>query len=128
MTKNHGKGNNAIFQVLDEIFLPVAKQFKPDLIIISSGFDSHHMDPLGGLRITTDFYGEITAKLQKIQPKIVGTLEGGYNLDWIGKGLVSQLGQMTGKTIKFGDTATEDENVTDLINKIKNEIGKYWNV
>ena len=35
---------------------------------------------------------------------------------------------MTGKTIKFGDTAAEDENVAELINKIKNEIGKYWKV
>jgi len=123
---HHGKGNNAISKILNEIFLPVAKQFKPDLIIISSGFDSHHLDPLGGLRLTTDFYGEITARFQKIQPKIVGTLEGGYNLNWIGKCLVSQLGQMTGKKVKFGDTSTEDENVSDVIDEIKNEIGNYW--
>jgi acetoin utilization deacetylase AcuC-like enzyme len=125
---HHGKGNNAISKILDEIFLPIAKQFKPDLIIISSGFDSHHLDPLGGLRLTTDFYGEITAGFQKIQPKIVGTLEGGYNLNWIGKCLVSQLGQMTGKQVKFGDTSTEDENVSEVIDKIKNEIGNYWKV
>ena len=123
---HHGKGNNAISKILNEIFLPVAKQFKPDLIIISSGFDSHHLDPLGGLRLTTDFYGEITARFQKIQPKIVGTLEGGYNLNWIGKCLVSQLGQMTGKKVEFGDTSPEDENVLDVIDEIKNEIGTYW--
>ena len=125
---HHGKGNNAVTKILDEVFLPISKQFKPDLIIISSGFDSHHLDPLGGLRLTTDFYGEITAKFQKVQPKIVGTLEGGYNFGWIGKCLVSQLGQMTGKSVKFGDTATEVENATDVINEIKNEIGKYWKV
>jgi len=125
---HHGKGNNAVSKILDDIFVPITKQFKPHLIIISSGFDSHHMDPLGGLRLTTDFYGEITARFQKIQPKIVGTLEGGYNLSWIGKCLVSQLGQLTGKQVEFGDTATEDENVSNVINEIKNEIGKYWKV
>ena len=46
---------NAVTKILDEIFLPVAKQFKPDLIIFSAGYDSHHLDPLGGLRLTCKF-------------------------------------------------------------------------
>jgi len=122
----YGNGNNTVSKVLDEVFLPVAKQFNPDLVIISSGYDSHHLDPLGGLRFTTDFFGEMTARFQKIQPKIVCTLEGGYNLQWIGKCLVSQLGQMTNNKVEFGDSADEHENVNEVINKIKNELGNYW--
>jgi acetoin utilization deacetylase AcuC-like enzyme len=125
---SYDNGNNAVSKVLDEVFLPVAKQFNPDLIIISSGYDSHHMDPLGGLRFTLDFFGEMTAKVQEIQPKIVGTLEGGYNLHWIGKCLASQLGQMTNNKVKFDDSSDENENVDEVINKIKNEIGSYWKV
>jgi len=125
---SHGNGNNAVSKVLDEVFLPVAKQFNPDMIIISSGYDSHYLDPLGGLRFTTDFFGEMTARFQKIQSKIVCTLEGGYNLQWIGKCLVSQLGQMTNNKVKFNDSTDEHENVNDLINNIKNEIGSYWKI
>ena len=124
----YGNGNNAVSKILDEVFLPVAKQFNPDLIIISSGYDSHHMDPLGGLRFTTDFFGTMTAKFQEIQPKIVGTLEGGYNLQMIGKCLVSQLGQMTDNPVKFDDSTNESENVDEVISKIKNEIKDYWEI
>jgi acetoin utilization deacetylase AcuC-like enzyme len=125
---SHGNGNNAVSKLLNEIFLPVAKQFKPDIIIISSGYDSHHLDPLGGLRFTSDFFGEMTARLQEIQPKIACTLEGGYNLQWIGKCFVSQLGQMANNTVKFGDSTNENENVNDVIYEIKNEIGSYWKI
>jgi acetoin utilization deacetylase AcuC-like enzyme len=125
---SHGNGNNAVSKVLDKVFLPVAKQFNPDMIIISSGYDSHYLDPLGGLRFTTYFFGEMTARFQKIQSKIVCTLEGGYNLQWIGKCLVSQLGRMTNNIVKFDDSSNEYENVDEVINKIKNEIGSYWDI
>jgi acetoin utilization deacetylase AcuC-like enzyme len=123
---SYGNGNEAVSQIFNEIFVPIAEQFKPDLIIVSSGYDSHHMDPLGGLKFTTDFYGEMTKRLMKIQQKIVCTLEGGYNLNWIGKCLVSQLGEMTGNTIKYNDKAQENENVDELIDRLKNELEEYW--
>lgn len=124
----YGKGDKAVSKILDEIFLPVAKQFKPDIILFSVGYDSHHMDPLGGLRFTVNFYGEIIARYQKIQPKIVCTLEGGYNLNWIGKCLISQLGQMTNQKIKIKDFIEEDSNVDDIIIKLKNKLKKYWKI
>ena len=125
---SHGNGNEAVSQLLDEIFLPIARQFKPDLVIISSGYDSHHLDPLGGLKLTSNFFGEIIAKFQNIQPKIVCTLEGGYNLNWIGKCLVSQLGQMISHQVTFDDVTEEDTNVEPTINKIKNELASYWKI
>jgi len=125
---SHGNGNEAVSQLLDEIFLPIARQFKPDLVIISSGYDSHHLDPLGGLKLTSNFFGEIIAKFQNIQPKIVCTLEGGYNLNWIGKCLVSQLGQMISRQVTFDDVTEEDTNVELIINKIKNELASYWKI
>ena len=123
-----GNGNEAVSQLLDEIFLPIARQFKPDLVIVSSGYDSHHLDPLGGLKLTSNFFGEIIAKLQNIQPKIVCTLEGGYNLDWIGKCLVSQLGQLISHPVVFDDTADENIAVKPVINKIRNELASYWKI
>jgi acetoin utilization deacetylase AcuC-like enzyme len=124
----HGNGDNAVSKLLDEIFLPIAKQFSPDIILISSGFDSHHSDILGGLKLTSDFFGEMIAKFQEIQPKIVCTLEGGYNLNWIGKCLISQLGQMVSQPVTYDDSATEDTDVESVINKIRNELNKYWKI
>lgn len=123
-----GNGVNSVTKILDEIFLPVAKQFKPDLIIFSAGYDSHHADPLGGLRLTANFYGEIIKKYQEIQPKIVCTPEGGYNLNWIGKCLVSQIAQMSGNYIIIKDTVKEDKIIRQTLINIKDEIGKYWKI
>jgi len=124
----YGNGNKAASKILEEIFLPVAKQFAPDVIIMSIGYDSHHLDPLGGLKYTANFYGEMIAKYQEIQPRIVCTLEGGYNLGWIGKCLLSQLGQMTGKKVEINDISEENEDVEILMKNIKNEIEKYWKI
>jgi len=124
----YGNGNNAVTKLLNEIFLPIAKQFKPDIIIMSCGYDSHHQDQLGGLKLTSNFYGKIIKKFQEIQPKIACTLEGGYNLNWIGKCIVTQLGQMTGSIVKFEDKTIEEENVNEVINKLKNQLNKYWDI
>ena len=122
----YGNGNKAATKILDEIFLPIAKQFAPDIIIMSVGYDSHHLDPLGGLKYTANFYGELIAKYQEIQPKIVCTLEGGYNLNWIGKCLLSQLGQMTGKKVEINDSSEENADVSSLLENLKIELKNYW--
>ena len=123
---SHGNGDKAISQLIDEIFLPIAKKFKPDMILFSSGYDSHHYDPLGGLNITANFYGEIIKKFQEVQTRIVCTLEGGYNLEWMGKCIVSQLAQMNQYEIKIDDSSSEYNNVNDLIQQIKKIMKKYW--
>ena len=122
----HGNGDEAISTLLDEVFLPIAHQFKPDIIFFSVGYDSHHNDVLGGLRLTSNFFGEMISKFQKIQPKIVCTLEGGYNLDWIGKCLASQLGQLASQPIKITDSAEEYIDINNVIAEIKSELGSYW--
>ena len=66
---SYGNGDLAVNQLLDEVFLPIANQFKPELILVSCGYDSHHADILGGLNLTVDFFGEIISKFQKIQKK-----------------------------------------------------------
>ena len=125
---SYGNGDEAIVKLLDEIFIPIAKEFNPDFIIFSSGFDSHHLDPLGGLKLTANIFGEIINRFQEIQPKIVCTLEGGYNLKWIGKCFSSQIAQLSGNPIKIVDDAKEELNVNLLINRLRDELDQYWNI
>ena len=53
---------------------------KPDLIFVSSGFDAHRLDPLGGFDLTKEDYAWMTKKLVKVTPHIISVLEGGYSL------------------------------------------------
>jgi acetoin utilization deacetylase AcuC-like enzyme len=67
---------------------PPISQFGPDVILISSGFDAHRDDPLGGLALDEDTYAAVTRDLQGIQPKMAVILEGGYDLDAIARSAV----------------------------------------
>jgi acetoin utilization deacetylase AcuC-like enzyme len=123
---NFGHGDGAVSQLFDEIFLPITRQYKPDLIIISAGYDSHHTDQLGGLKLSANFFGEMIKRFQHIQPRIVCTLEGGYNLQWIGKCFLSQLGQMMSHPLGFDDNIKGNDDVTAVITSMKKELGNYW--
>ena len=64
--------------------LPVAYQFNPDLVLVSSGFDAARGDPLGGCKISPEFYGHMTHQLKNLaNGKVIVALEGGYNLNSI---------------------------------------------
>jgi acetoin utilization deacetylase AcuC-like enzyme len=67
----------------------VARDFKPDLLLVSAGFDAHVADPLGQLKLTDDDYAKMTARLTELalvscKGRLVACLEGGYNLETLG--------------------------------------------
>lgn len=124
----HGNGVKSVQRIIDNIFIPVAEQFDPDLILVSSGFDGHHTDRLGGLRLTVDYFGQLIKQYQEIQPKLVCTLEGGYNLDWIGKCLVSQIGQLAGFPRHFDDSTKENDTGQQVHDKLKKKLIPYWKI
>jgi len=62
-----------------QVLLPIAREFAPDLILISAGFDAAAGDPIGGCNLTPDCFGAMTAALMPIAPTVL-LLEGGYNL------------------------------------------------
>ena len=121
-------GDEAVSLLCDEVFVPIARQFKPDIIIVSAGYDSHHADPLGGLRLTADFFGEMVSRFQKVQPHVVCTLEGGYNLSWIGRCFLSQLGVLVGRPQSFEDDAVGTGDVHPMITEMKKALSTYWRV
>lgn len=121
-----GHGDGAVLQLFDELFIPITRQYKPHLIIVSAGYDSHHSDRLGGLKLTANFFGEMIKRFQEVQPKIVCTLEGGYNFQWIGKCFLSQVGQLADCPVHIDDQVKANDDVTSVIKKMKKELGEYW--
>ncbi|KXZ56504.1 hypothetical protein GPECTOR_1g451 [Gonium pectorale] len=61
------------------VVMPVAEEFRPDLVVISAGFDAVEGDPLGGCRVTPAAFGHFAAQLSSLAPAVL-LLEGGYNL------------------------------------------------
>lgn len=65
----------------ETVLFPIIREFSPDLIMVSAGFDSAHGDELGCFNVTPIGYSWITHGLRKIQPKMCIALEGGYSLE-----------------------------------------------
>ena len=75
----------AFRQKFDEIILPRLNSYKPEILIISAGFDAHYKDPLANIELMTEDYEWITHRLCDIADehadgRLISSLEGGYNL------------------------------------------------
>jgi acetoin utilization deacetylase AcuC-like enzyme len=77
--------------VMDEIFLPVLEDFKPDLLLVSAGYDGHRDDPLAGLNLSTRCYYEIARRIKDHTRGAVFCLEGGYNLRALGESVLATM-------------------------------------
>jgi acetoin utilization deacetylase AcuC-like enzyme len=83
---NRGAGRSEFLAAFQDKLLPAAKRFKPELIMISAGFDARHGDPLGRLELTDQDYSDLTALIlefarERAQGRVVSVLEGGYRLE-----------------------------------------------
>ena len=80
-----GDGGDPFKEAFESRILPSLRNFAPDLVLISAGFDAHKDDPLANLQLTEPDFGWATAKLAEVADKhangrLVSMLEGGYNL------------------------------------------------
>lgn len=91
-TLNCPMGKGARDEDYEEAFrtmiLPEAEVFRPEAVVISSGFDAHEADPLGAVNLTTGFFGWMTERVMEVAAKhasgrILSLLEGGYDLDYL---------------------------------------------
>ena len=79
-----------------ERLLPAIDNFRPDLIIISAGFDAHYRDPLAGLSLVAGDFDWITGKLMDLadrhcEGRIVSLLEGGYDLEGLAESAAAHI-------------------------------------
>ncbi|MEZ0385814.1 MAG: histone deacetylase [Verrucomicrobium sp.] len=95
-----GAGYKEIGGVLEKRALQEAVKFKPDLIMISAGFDSRIDDPLGKFKLTDEDFASLTRMLMKFadehcEGRLVSVLEGGYNLEGLAKAVTSHATALT---------------------------------
>jgi acetoin utilization deacetylase AcuC-like enzyme len=69
-----------------ERIMPKVDAFKPDVVIISAGFDAHADDPLAQVNLSTDFFGWMSERMMEVADKhsggrLISMLEGGYNIN-----------------------------------------------
>ena len=87
-----GSGRKEILGAFQEKLLPAAERFKPELVLISAGFDSREGDPLGNFLLTDTDFADLTRVMREIADKhaggrVVSVLEGGYSLPGLAAGV-----------------------------------------
>jgi acetoin utilization deacetylase AcuC-like enzyme len=91
-----GCGDADYAAVFDHVFLPAIEKFRPDLILVSAGFDAFEHDPLAGMRVTHAGFAAMAKRLRSLAERtsggrIVAVLEGGYDLDGLAGGMTEVL-------------------------------------
>jgi len=96
-----GSDGAAAKQAIETQWLPALETFKPQMILISAGFDAHREDLLGGMALVEDDYAWMTRELMALaarhsQQRVVSMLEGGYNLAALGRSVVAHVKTLSG--------------------------------
>ena len=94
-----GSGGDVFRAAMTDKILPRLDAFRPDLLVLSAGFDAHHRDPLGGLRFTEDDFAWATRELMAVADRccggrVVSVLEGGYDLQGLADSAAAHVGAL----------------------------------
>jgi acetoin utilization deacetylase AcuC-like enzyme len=76
-----GSGDDEYLRVFAAEVEPAVREFRPDLVLVSAGFDAHVEDPLAGMEVTTRGFRELARRCAALGPRTAAVLEGGYNLE-----------------------------------------------
>ena len=91
-----GDGGAQFRDAMETVILPRLHAFRPDLVIVSAGFDAHKRDPLANLNLLEEDFGWATAKLMDVADKhaggrLVSLLEGGYDLEGLARSVAAHV-------------------------------------
>jgi acetoin utilization deacetylase AcuC-like enzyme len=91
-----GDGSYEFRELWDGLLLPRLHAFKPQLVLVSAGFDAHRLDPLADLRLGSEDFAWISGRLLDLahahaEGRLVSSLEGGYNLQALASSVVAHV-------------------------------------
>jgi acetoin utilization deacetylase AcuC-like enzyme len=97
---NAGLGDAAYLRAVEEQIVAVIDDYAPNAILLSSGFDAHVRDPLGGMRVTEAAYGEITERIVELadrhsEGRVLSLLEGGYDMEGLAASVAAHVNALS---------------------------------
>lgn len=95
-----GTGDPEYLRATEERIVKAIDDYRPNAILLSSGFDAHKRDPLGGMHVTEGAFGEITRRIVECAEKycegrVLSLLEGGYDMEGLAASVSEHLVAMT---------------------------------
>ncbi len=120
-------GDHGYRRAFDELIGPRLRHFRPDMLLVSAGFDAHWQDPLAMAGLSLTGYSQITRKLLAYADELCGgrilfVLEGGYQLEVLTNGVLNVLYALLGRDIiydPFGPMRQAEFDVSALLERLK---------
>ncbi|NPB01115.1 MAG: histone deacetylase, partial [Crenarchaeota archaeon] len=133
-----GSADDVYMEAMDSIIIPVLEQYRPDIVLVSLGFDAHINDPLTQLEASLNSYENMYLIVKKMidSGKIRGggfLLEGGYDTGVLSKGSEVLVKLFLGREYRIGEEKTESGlNTLSRARKVIKEVvethSRYWNL
>ena len=130
-----GMGDGEIVAAFRRLLLPIVDAYEPELVLVSAGFDAHRLDPLGGMQVTTEGFGELArivmeAAAGSAQGKLVLALEGGYSEEGLANSIevVMEvlLGDREAREAKDASAGSETPLGRELCEYVRRTQRTYW--
>jgi acetoin utilization deacetylase AcuC-like enzyme len=99
-----GAGDAEYLHAFADVVVPVLREFRPEMLLVSAGFDAHVRDPLGGMRVTTGAFATMAAQLLEVardtcEGRIALLLEGGYDPEALSECVREVLAVLSGDRV-----------------------------
>jgi acetoin utilization deacetylase AcuC-like enzyme len=113
------------------VALPVLRQFRPELVLVSAGFDAHMDDPLAGMRLTSDYFGRLTRAIADVADataggRLVAVTEGGYDLAGLAGSLRASIRALTAEAASHKEPTGDTPRGEATIKAVTPPLSKYW--
>ncbi|RAH49355.1 histone deacetylase hdaA [Aspergillus brunneoviolaceus CBS 621.78] len=124
---SQGMGDGDYMYAFQQVVMPIAQEFNPDLVIIASGFDAAAGDELGGCFVTPACYAHMTHMLMTLaNGKVAVCLEGGYNFRSISKSALAVTKTLMGDPPDRLHSTTPSEAATTTVRRVMMIQSAYW--
>ena len=115
-----------------DLFLPVAEAFRPDLVLVSAGFDAYHEDPLADMKLTERGFGAMCTAMRDLAERTCGgrlvlLLEGGYALEGLSRSVHTCVEVLAGKRKDSFPEGVSREAAAAL-QRSREALKQYWPV
>ena len=128
-----GAGDYEYLALFRELVQPLAREFAPEFILLSAGFDIYHDDPLGGMRVTPEGFARLTRMLMDTASEVCGgrlaaVLEGGYSLEGLRDSVKTVLLELSGASpvSSAAPKPAAGYDIDTVIRKVKDVHRQRW--
>jgi acetoin utilization deacetylase AcuC-like enzyme len=123
----HGVGDAGFARLFEDVVIPALRRYRPDLILVSAGYDGHWADPLGPLTLSVAGYAALTRRLKETAEEVCNgrialVLEGGYNLKALAASVLACLEVLANDDTvvdPFGPSNEPEPDISALIARMR---------